>query len=64
MRNSRSVGGFEMDHLGEHNAVKMRRLRALGNVLFAIMPAGYPKADFIQALVDESMEADFVKMIK
>lgn len=46
------------------NAVKMRRLRSLGNVLFSIMPVGYPKADFIQALVDESMEADFVKMIK
>ena len=46
------------------NTVKMRRLRTLGNVLFSIMPAGYPKADFIQALIDESKEADFAKMIK
>lgn len=46
------------------NAVKMRRLRTLGNVIFSVMSSSHPKAEFIQALVDESMEVDFVRMMK
>lgn len=45
------------------NAVKMRRLRTLGNILLPTVSPGTANYDFLQALVDESMEADFKKMI-
>lgn len=47
-----------------HNAVKMRRLRNLGNILLSIIPEKHSQKDFLTKLCEESREDDFLKEIK
>ena len=46
------------------NPAKLRRLRALGNIVMEKISAKFEDRDFLVKLVDETKEADFLKLLK
>lgn len=44
--------------------VKLNRLRSLGNIVLERVSTSFQEQDFLEALVDESREEDFLKMLK
>lgn len=47
-----------------HTPAKLRRLRSLGNIVLSRISATFPDKLIIEALVDETREEDFSKMIR